>query len=86
MSVKDGLNVAQTITATFEMYLDDDGDLVGVRRSVSTDDGEGWCPEAVMLTLTDFMRDLLTGEVDRHVEAATEFPAGVVLFPTVGEA
>jgi len=80
--------IKQTITVSFDLYMDEDGELVGRKVAVTTDDNEGWCSHAVLLTLADFMRDLLSGDVEEaaNAYAADELPAGIHVLPTVGEA
>lgn len=80
--------IKQTISVSFDLYMDEDGELVGRKVAVKTDDGDGWCSHAVLLTLADFMRDLLAGDVEEAARAYAddELPAGIHIMPTVGEA
>ncbi len=85
----DKLNdIDHTITVQFDIYMDADGEAVGVRRAVQTDTGEDWSAHAVLFVLADFSRDLLAGEVEEvaNAQAGESLPAGVHILPTVGEA
>lgn len=81
-------DIDHTITVTFDIYMDADGEAIGVRRAVNTDTGEEWSAHAVLFVLTDFARDLLAGDVEEaaSAQAGNSLPAGIHVLPTVGEA